>query len=344
VNPQVSGVLKRRGFRNELATEIAAALAFTLLLGSATLVYPFGQDQGEYGYIGSAVLDGKVSYRDIFNIKPPLTHMVHEAAFLLFGRSMLSIRVLDLIWQCATALVILLIAKRIIGRRWAGGLAAALYAIWYYSVDFWSTAQTDGFLVLPASLAVLCFLTGRESQARLAFLICGIAVGIAVCFKDAIGLLLPGLMLLAFQPPRQSAWRNAFLIGVGFCLPLAVGATALAAQGALGDFVSIHVSYVPFSAAHEAGGYIQSVLLDYLRYGWHHWSFLAFHVLFALFVAIHARIPFLGKALPICLWWLATAASLAAQNRFYDYHVLPMFAPQAILTSSVIFWAWARLS
>jgi len=250
-------VLSFHAIRQKLAAEIAAALTFILLLGSATLVYPFGRDQGEYGYIASAVLDGKVSYRDIFNVKPPLTHVVHEVAFTLFGRSMLSIRLLDLLWQCATGLVILLIARRISGRRWVGGLAAALYGIWYYSVDFWSIAQTDGFLTLPAALAVLCFLIGRERSTRVAFLACGVAVGAAVLFKYPIGLLLPGLMLLAFQPPRQFAWRNASLIAVGFCGALAVCAGTLAAQGALRDFISIHLNYIPtYTGSRGDGGYI----------------------------------------------------------------------------------------
>ena len=52
-------------------------VGFAALCGSVSLIYPFGRDQGSYGYAGWVLLDGGVPYRDVFVFKPPMTVVVH---------------------------------------------------------------------------------------------------------------------------------------------------------------------------------------------------------------------------------------------------------------------------
>src|SRR3954470_18541038 len=99
-------------YRNKCrALDVTAVIGMAVLLGLPSLTYPFGKDQAEYACTADAALNGKIPYKDVFCIKPPMTPAVHAASLLLFGRSMASIRIFDLIWQAATAVVILIIAR-----------------------------------------------------------------------------------------------------------------------------------------------------------------------------------------------------------------------------------------
>ncbi len=101
--------------KSRIWMQIAIIVLAVVVFGGPTLMYPFGRDQGEYAWIAASALQGKVIYTDVFNVKPPLTHVIHEAAILLFGHHMVSIRILDMLWQGATAILIFKIAKNIGG-------------------------------------------------------------------------------------------------------------------------------------------------------------------------------------------------------------------------------------
>ena len=101
----------------------------------------------------------------VFPKKPPFTPALHALALVLFGHSMLAIRILDLLWQTATALAIHAVARRLSRGRLVSLLAVFLYLLTYYSFRFADIAQTDGFLNLPTALAVLAFLNASHVRA-----------------------------------------------------------------------------------------------------------------------------------------------------------------------------------
>jgi len=163
----------------------AMVVLATLAFGSVSLIYPFGRDQGIHAFIADSVLDGKVLYRDIFNMKPPLTTGVHALALVLFGHSMTAIRLLDLLWTVATSLLVFAFARRAFGNPRAAALAGVLYSLQYYGCDFWTTAQTDGWLNLPLAVSFLLALRGwREGICRRGVWIgAGLGIGLAAAFK-----------------------------------------------------------------------------------------------------------------------------------------------------------------
>jgi len=119
--------------------------SFTILLGSVSLILPFGRDQGIHAFIADSVLHGAVPYKDIYNIKPPMTTVVHAAALLLFGHSMTSIRILDLILTILISLGIFAFTVKAFKQPWMALFAALLFPYQYFQVDFWNTAKpTDG--------------------------------------------------------------------------------------------------------------------------------------------------------------------------------------------------------
>jgi hypothetical protein len=298
------------------------------LLGSVHLVYPFGADQGEYGYAASALLSGETLYRDIFTIKPPATHLLHLAAILLFGKSMAAIRIFDLLWQAATALTVRGIAVRIYDRRDIGFVAAAIFLVTYFRFGFFHSAQTDGFLNLPAALAVWTFLVGLNRGARAPFVASGLAIAIAVLFKYPIGILLLffGALLL---------WRRRY--GEGLCLGAGFGAGILAcivwlaAAGGLGDFLATFTLLPAYSLTVPRKG------LDLLRGARQIFELPWILFLGAFVVELWSLRHALSQQRVVLLaWWSAAIVHLVAQLKFWDYHWLALLAPSSILLAAVL--------
>ncbi|MEE8275547.1 MAG: glycosyltransferase family 39 protein, partial [Alphaproteobacteria bacterium] len=128
-----------------------------LVLGATSLTDPFGRDQGTYAYIGYALLQGQVPYLDVFQAKPPLTSLIHALALALFGHSMTAIRVLDLLWTLATAILLYRVAAIALRHDGLALVAALAYLLMYYAFGFWDTAITDGWTNLPALAGIAFF-------------------------------------------------------------------------------------------------------------------------------------------------------------------------------------------
>ena len=58
---------------------------------------PLGRDQGIFQYVGWALRQGQVDYRDVRDVNGPLTHLVHVVLLALGGADEHRFRVLDLV-------------------------------------------------------------------------------------------------------------------------------------------------------------------------------------------------------------------------------------------------------
>lgn len=323
--------------------EALVILLLLLILGLPNLVYPFGTDQGEYAQIASEMLAGKVIYRDVFNVKPPVTHVLHAAAQLLFGHNMLGLRLLDWWWQAATGVVIGLITSLLYRRRYIGILAGLLYGIGYYSVDFWHSAQTDGFVNLPAALSVLFFLLGLalSRPGRGWWVAAGAMVGVAVLTKYPIGLLLPILWLILFlvQGVNRASLGRGFWLGLGFGLPLLFFVALSGLRGGLPAFLDIQFGYIPFYNS----GFARDQ--SYLAYTWQ--RFLLFWDLkssIRLFAAVWLAEVFLSGLAGewprthwlVPLWAIAGLVYPAVQNHYNDGHMHTILPPLAIMLAHLV--------
>lgn len=319
------------------ALGIAAA---GLVAGLPSLLYPFGRDQGEYAAIADAARAGEVIYRDVLNVKPPLTHLVHELAIALFGHSMTSIRGLDLIWQIATAWVVAALTRQVLGSRATAVLAASALLAWHYAFGDWATAQTDGFANLPLSLAMWAALSWRNAAAPW---LSGMAIGVAVLFKFPTGALLPlvGLIWMAEDlRAGLNAWIRACL---GFCAVVTLAAAAMLVDGSLADFIAIETWYVSaYNFGADGPGWFSSLglLVPFLR---DNPSFLWGGAAVLVETTIAARRGQLRRSAPILAWLCAAAIHLVVQRKFYPYHGLPLIVPMSILGASLAGRGMAQL-
>mgnify|MGYP006278145147 FL=1 len=312
-------------------------LAAVLVVASGlfTLSFPFGRDQGIHATIGYALGEGLVTYRDVFNIKPPLTTAVHLLSQWLFGHSMVAIRALDLVVTLLAALGLVAIVRRCGLSRTAGAFAALGLVLIYHSLSYWENAQTDGwagFLVVGAVLAMLSGWARPAGGARRSWMaLAGVALGLAFALKYTIG----AAGLLVFAPliaRRQARFLPSDLVAVtlGGLAVLAAVALTLAAFGALGPFLDIQ-GFLRSYIAYETGGIaLPRQVLRILQV----WPLEAAVMLGAAAMAwdLVRRRAGLFHAI-VALWLVAAAVSGLVQGKGFIYHFLPLVPPLALLVA-----------
>lgn len=312
----------------------------TLCLAWVELLYPFGRDQGNYAYPAWAWLEGQMPYRDVYVFKPPGTVWIHALAQVLFGHSMVAVRILDIGWTVATALTIFAIV-----RRWSGGnglaapAAGLLYSFLYTNFDFWNTCQTDGWFNLPLALAILLTtrVWTRESKDGV-LVVAGALLGLAMMFKytaAAMALPIAGILLAAAWPDRRFA-RLFGQLALGVVGAAAViGATGywLWANGAIAGFLDSQAVLVPAYVAKtgKTSGFLDKPALLYDRLT--KLKELRFELLLLCLglplVAVRFRRE--PAMLFAVLWYVGGLASTVAQNKYFRYHFLSTLPGAAIL-------------
>jgi hypothetical protein len=325
--------------------------ATSLVLGAVSLIYPFGRDQGIFAYVADSLLAGRVMYRDVLDIKPPLTALVNAVALLLFGHSMTAIRVLDLLWTLATALTLCLFVRRAFRSDWTAVIAGCLYPLFYFLLGYWTTAQTDGWLNLPAAGAFVFFLTAQERETRRArqlMLATGLCCGLAVLFKYTIGSLPLVLLLVLFIWRRarlRDAATSAAWLAAGVLVTLLVCAFAFLVSGAMPALIESQFGLVPAYARVAVAPSLVGRLKDLVR------GFVAVPDLRLTAIVLAAGVAsawmlyrrrtdsqkglWLGAA-----WLFAAFGSAFSQGKFYIYHylsLLPVAALAGALATAALF-------
>jgi hypothetical protein len=216
---------------------IAAIIPLLLL---PTLFLPLGPDQAIFMVVGEGVLKGGVLYRDLIDIKPPLIFYLYGSAAALFGsNSAVSIRIVDVVLQCLSCLMLIKLVRRASGNDLTALLAALCYLTAYLAIGYLSLAQTESYIALFGGAAFWLLLFRRRPSG---FLLTGVLIAILFLFKFTLGVLLPvvlvGEMTLFNQEPRK--WlRNVLLITAGFVGVVAAVTLYEQATGSLGPFIEM---------------------------------------------------------------------------------------------------------
>ena len=215
------------------------AIAFGLALGTvaylARLPRFLNSDEGYYLYESKRLLDGKVFYRDLFDLITPGAHYLMAASFAVFGTGMETARITD---AAIHGLIVAVTygACRLLGvRRWlaiAAGLAepALFQPAWQCSSPHW-LASLLGLLVLAALLRPGAAGSGGA-------VLPGILTGLLVAVQQQKGVVLAGgvAVLLLVEGALARRWdliprRLAGFVGGVLLVVVPLGALLLASAG-----------------------------------------------------------------------------------------------------------------
>ncbi len=218
-----------------------------LLVALPSLMLPLGHDQSLFYVSGQRILNGAVMYRDIIDIKPPLIYHLYALAGLLQWNGA-DIRLLDLIVQAMTCLLIVRLLRHLGAGDFTAALAAFLYTALYYSQGFGDLAQSEAFTGLFGTITAWCILKQRSPRAAI---IAGLAIGALMLMKFTLAGLLPvAALVIALRHDVTRSRRLASLLGLvgGFSIAVAL----LAAYITLGNAWHQFAQVMEFTRAYGA--------------------------------------------------------------------------------------------
>jgi hypothetical protein len=299
-------------------TVVGYGLSF--LCAAISLAWPLGNDQTLFTLVAQEILRGGVPYRDVWEIKGPLTHYVYAFSLAIWGRPEISIRALDLLATCAFVLLLRKLVLRLNGANVFGAHCAVIfYLLAYYGNGFWHTAQPDGWGAMLVTASVLLSLDAPRN-ARWSAAANGVLLAMATLLKPTFLIFapLPLLSALDRSQPTSSRIRAALGYIATFCVT--IGASLLMLfemSGSLDDFLDVMrfvlSSYVPDRV---------NVGAKQLLFA----SALALPLAVAGFGIALMKVRGMGREAALVSAWLALCiAAVVLQGRYYPYHWIPSF-------------------
>ncbi len=309
---------------------------FTLLVGLASLTWPFAWDPGIFTWVGDIIRHGGLPYRDAWDAKGPFAYY----AYALVQRSeipvMWPVRLLDLAFVTAGAVAVAAIVRRFVPGN-AGVLTAFFLVLTHYSTDFYNTAQPDAWIAAISAIAMAALLRPDLHRRPGLAAVAALLLGAGLLQKPTFAIWLPLPALAIMLGARPIAWRLlvAALLSIVTLVPAAVAAAWFHSRGALPQLIEGYLSLNLELSRNLTGSVWRAAA----------WSL------------VRAQVTPLGLALPAAvlgvawLWksdrrssllllaWAAGAwVAVAAQRRFFIYHWQPVFwsvAPLAGIGFSV---------
>jgi 4-amino-4-deoxy-L-arabinose transferase-like glycosyltransferase len=325
------------------------ALALLIAAVAPTLCYPLTRDQGAYAYIADLMMQGGVPYHDAWDLKPPGVYWVYQAAFTLFGRSELAVRLFETLYTLLSAAAVHALAGAALQDRTVAALSAWIYAFAYFLLlHFYSVANPEAFLV---PLVTACFLAMvRYARSRsTAWLLAGsIAGGMALWFKPTAGLTFAAAVLWAAAKTcrgENSIARLARTLGtaiLGGLLGLAPAVLLLYRNG-LTELLHLWTHYgtsAYLSASGLALGQGPLAMLDVIVGYVREWQLPVWLTLTGLAIVVvrgrrqHTNHPAaIQHGTAIVAFWLSAVSAVLLQGKLFEYHWVPTLAPASILSA-----------
>jgi hypothetical protein len=308
-----------------LAVVCWLVVAFSSL---SILLFSFGRDQGIYGVVADTMLRGGMPYRDAWDFKPPGVFIIYAFAQGLFGKSMLAIRLLEVIGLVSTVFGLQRLGQVFFDRPKAGLVAGAVAALVHAELEFWHTAQPEtfgGFLTVAALVVVT-----SEPAVRRRWLVpfgVGVLFGCCALLKPPLGggILVCGAYVLTREQARSAKLpqllRSGLLLGSGFAVPIALVLGWIAARGAWPAFWWTFHDFLPgYTKLNWSDAHAPSMLYYALEEAFFKFSALsAFGVIAAITMTpLHARER---EGIFLVLGIIAIhLTGITMQGKFFPYH------------------------
>jgi len=117
------------------ALVLVLILALTVVIRLPILLEPWGADQSGYGFEGKGILDGKVPFRDMYDLTAYGVFFTFALFFKLFGATMVSAHMGHLIVSVISTALVFFLTRRLFGRKPAV-IASLFYTIFSNGLAF----------------------------------------------------------------------------------------------------------------------------------------------------------------------------------------------------------------
>ena len=195
----------RRSFVIHLAAlALLAALVMVLRL-PALPQSVVDWDESIYLLMARSMLQGHAPYTVIWDNKPPGLYALFALAQIVFGQTVLAMRLLAMLAVTATCFLLWLYGSILLGSWAIGALAGLFYAV--FSMQNGGLASNAEIMWAPFTVAAFLLLGQRtgvpatlQPGRRLTFLVIGLLLGIAIQIKAVAGMELAVVLVLLVIP------------------------------------------------------------------------------------------------------------------------------------------------
>ncbi|MBZ5495957.1 MAG: glycosyltransferase family 39 protein [Acidobacteriia bacterium] len=343
---------------------ISSLVVLTILIRVPVLMEPWGGDQGGFGYAARGILEGRVPYRDVYDLTGYGVFFTFALFFKLFGIHMISAHIGHVIVSVVTVLLVYLVTLRALDGRAA--LAAGLcYTIFANGLGFsgfgyenrsawgtyWYISQREVFMAPLIAGAVYLSMILKSKRGWVEWPIyfsIGILVGLAVVYKLTAVLMLAALS--CFLGVGELMEAKVFSAGRGRerwrCLSSVLAKQLVLVAGcvviqlpflyyfwihhALADMYKALFVHVSLYARLSRGLRIETMFSGHysiLRESLGLWLLAAVACLFILFQDRKR------DNLLIAVWAVISLVMVWGQGKFFGYHFIILVPPFAVLAS-----------
>jgi 4-amino-4-deoxy-L-arabinose transferase-like glycosyltransferase len=306
-------------------------------------------DEGCHAAAAVTLMDGGLPYLNAVDNKPPGIFYIYLATFFLFGKyNMTAIHMVTFLWTLATAITLSILAKKLRGK------SAALFALLFY-LTFTAAlypkmiaANTEIFMALPYSVAVLLFWYACVREKGYLFFVSGFISGLALLIKQVAGVevvavfvyILVIIPLLSGRKKIIPSIMACAKYGIGFVLPIGVVVLVFYKYGILADEIFWNVTYPRryISLGVSSHGFMSQILAEFVPFVL---STIILWVLSCIWMKhvvadlCNQRRSFSSHfSLFLVLWLIASASAAFMGNRMYGHYfiqILPSLSLMAAL-------------
>ena len=216
---------------------------FTLLVGLASVTWPFAWDPGIFTWVGDTIRHGGLPYRDAWDAKGPFAYYAYALVQRGEVPAMWPVRLLDLAFVTAGAVAVAVIVRRFVPGN-AGIITAFFLVLTHYSTDFYNTAQPDAWIAAISAIAMTALLRPDLDRRPGLAVLAALLLGAGLLQKPTFAIWLPLPALAIMLGARPLAWRVlvAALLSIVTLVPAAVAAAWFQSRGALPQLIEGYLS------------------------------------------------------------------------------------------------------
>lgn len=179
-------------------------------------------DETTYAVIADHMLNGAVLYKDVIDIKQPGVFLIFALIQIVFGKSMLVIRLITILFVSGAAFF-LYRAKRHLQLSFSSALISAIAFILMFNFYFGFASNAEIFFIFFTSMGVYLFLAASN---HFNFLATGLIFGLAFIIKQlaifdyaAIGIFI--FISSILNRDFEKRFSHMALMVIGFIIPFA---------------------------------------------------------------------------------------------------------------------------
>ncbi len=333
-------------FSFSLEEKICTALLLILVflvytIRSKFLLIPFERDEGIYSYMGELLLEGKVPYKDFYEMKFPGIFYLYAFIINFFGETVKGVHT-GFMWINILSILFVYFASKKMFSPIAGIISAATMAFVSLTPSLSGfTVQSEHGVALFISLGLLLYAHARSKKHFLLYLFTGMSMAMAVMIKTTAvfvavwgGVIIFLEFLFEKEKKYKEFFKNIFAYSLGGITIVCVFFLIIKIKGGFDEMLYWTFEYskqysqlITFDEGIKYFGYTRDAILQNHKLFW-------YHSILAIAVCLFRPIPYQLKVYGITL--LACSFLTIVPGYFFYGHywiqIIPGLAVVAGLT------------